>query len=145
MAVRNSLEGVECAGGDAPKKVRHYSEARLARIGTPDLLKALAESALAILHERSNVACETLVDPVEVSAAAGTAKITYQGSKQLPRQIPDEIARPSDIGKNVGWVPDHRLMIRAPLQVLEIAWTTGEPLRMLYFSRGDWEKEILPV
>ena len=60
----------------------------------------------------------------------------------LPRTIPDETAHPSVIPYERPWVGTYRLTVRAPLVVCDLYWRPGEPLRIMGFSRGDWEESF---
>ena len=43
------------------------------------------------------------------------------------------------------WRGTHRLVVAPPLVALDLCWTPGEPLRIMTFSRGDWEEELLAM
>jgi hypothetical protein len=50
---------------------------------------------------------------------------------------------PADIPKDPDWQGRYRLVVAPPLVALDISWTPGEPLRIMYFSRGDWEAQLM--
>ncbi len=58
----------------------------------------------------------------------------------LPVTVPDNTVVPSDIPKNPKWRETYRLTVAPPLITLDICWRQNSPLRILAFSRGDWEK-----
>jgi hypothetical protein len=61
----------------------------------------------------------------------------------LPTGIPTEVAHPSVIPYERPWVATYRLKVHAPLIVLDLAWQEDVPLRIMTFSRGDWEEALL--
>jgi hypothetical protein len=61
----------------------------------------------------------------------------------LPTGIPAEVAHPSVIPYERPWVATYRLKVHAPLIVLDLAWQEDAPLRIMTFSRGDWEEALL--
>ena len=62
-----------------------------------------------------------------------------------PAGVPQAVATPQRIAAERDWIATHRLTVRAPLVVLDLSWRAGEPLRVLGFSRGDWERELLAL
>ena len=58
-------------------------------------------------------------------------------SKMIPATIP-----PAEIPNDPDWQGAYRLVVAPPLIALDIAWNTGEPLRIMTFSRGDWEGQL---
>jgi hypothetical protein len=63
----------------------------------------------------------------------------------LPARVPDAIAPPDLIARQRPWVGAYRLVVTAPLIVFDLYWNPAEPLRIMTFSRGDWEKELLEL
>lgn len=63
----------------------------------------------------------------------------------IPAAIPDETAHPSVIPYQRPWVATYRLTVTAPLVVFDIAWRPEEPLRIMNFSRGNWEDELVAL
>jgi len=61
----------------------------------------------------------------------------------VPRTVPGVIATPDSIARERPWLGTYRLVIRAPLIVFDLYWTKDEPLRIMGFSRGDWERTLL--
>lgn len=61
----------------------------------------------------------------------------------LPSAIPAETVLPSEIPADPKWRGAYRLAVAPPLIALDLCWTPGEPLRIMTFSRGDWEDELL--
>lgn len=65
------------------------------------------------------------------------------GGPDLPTTIPDQTMFPADIPKEPKWVGTYRLVVAAPIITFDICWKTEEPLRIMTFSRGDWEDDLL--
>lgn len=61
----------------------------------------------------------------------------------LPGAIATEVVLPSEIPRNPDWQGRYRLVVAPPLVVFDIRWTPGEPLRIMNFSRGEWEDQLL--
>jgi hypothetical protein len=62
----------------------------------------------------------------------------------LPRGIEPTIATGALIAKERGWTGTYRLVVRASrLIVLDLHWKIGEPTRIMGFSRGDWEFDLI--
>jgi hypothetical protein len=60
----------------------------------------------------------------------------------LPAFIPDNMAHPSVIPYERPWIGVSRLVVRAPLVVMDLYWRPDESLRIMGFSRGDWETDL---
>lgn len=60
----------------------------------------------------------------------------------IPDRLNEEIISPPQVTEQMDWRGMYRLVVRAPLIVLDIWWTPGEPLRVMSFSRGDWENDL---
>ena len=60
----------------------------------------------------------------------------------LASEIPADIATPELCYQTRRWQGAYRLRLRAPLIVLDLAWNPKEPLRVLAFSRGEWEAAL---
>ena len=60
----------------------------------------------------------------------------------LPTAVPDESVFPADIPKDPKWRGTYRLVVAPPLVAFDICWRPGEPLRIMTFSRGDWEAKL---
>ena len=80
----------------------------------------------------------------EIGLSDGTvARIAYRGPA-VPRALPDALADYEMVRTQPpSWEGAHRLVIRAPLVVFDLAWNTDEPVRILVYCRGDWEGELL--
>ncbi|MGH9646497.1 MAG: hypothetical protein ACRD4E_06740 [Bryobacteraceae bacterium] len=63
----------------------------------------------------------------------------------LPATIPDRVVSPAEIPKNLQWRETYRLVISPPLIALDLCWGPGEPLRIMTFSRGDWETQLVDM
>ena len=58
--------------------------------------------------------------------------------------MPDAIADYETVRTQpASWEGMHRLQIKAPLTVLDVAWNPDEPVRILVYCRGDWETTLL--
>lgn len=131
-----------------PREVRSYREADIARIATHPVVRELCAAALCILARdgvRRNGAGpegETVFDYTGQCANGAKLEIICRADT-LPRHIPAETLRPMDVAANVKWRAQARLIVRAPILAFDIAWREGEPLRIMTFSRGTWEAEVL--
>ena len=107
------------------------------------MLAGLARAALAVL------ARDGARDGTGWRFAAGTAdgqafEISCDGP-DLPATVPDRTVLPTEIPRQPGWRGSHRLVVAPPLIALDLCWTPGEPLRIMTFSRGDWEDALLAL
>lgn len=72
------------------------------------------------------------------------AEIAWRGPQPMPDRIPDALADYETVRlQPAGWSGAHRLVVRVPLVVLDLAWTADEPVRVMTFCRGDWEQDLL--
>lgn len=99
----------------------------LAREGTPTVAAAHTDQS------GWRVGCETDSGNVIDISLAGP---------DIPASVDDDIAPPAMIAEERPWKGAYRLAILAPLIVFDIAWTPGEPVRIMTFSRGDWEADL---
>jgi len=117
---------------------------------TAPVLVALAEAALALLADEgaASPGGENEGDTswtLTLAAKNGGAALDLRCSgSDLPSGIPAELAHPSVIPYERPWVATYRLVVRAPLIVLDLAWQAHVPLRIMTFSRGEWEEALLP-
>ena len=113
----------------------------------PELAK-LAEAALIVLA-RDGGRADGGANPEDFTWWATTE--TPGGVKfdisctgpDLPATIPAETVHPGIIPKQRLWVGTYRLVVAAPLVAFDICWRPDEPLRIMSFSRGDWEEALL--
>lgn len=63
----------------------------------------------------------------------------------LADTLPDESIHPTLIPKERPWTGEYRLIVKAPLTVYDIYWKSEGPLRIMTFSRGDWESELIAL
>jgi hypothetical protein len=77
-----------------------------------------------------------------VSAASGARLELRCDGPDVPGAIPDKTAHPSTIPKQRPWVGAYRLTVKAPLLVLDLYWNAAVPMRIMQFSRGDWEDTL---
>jgi hypothetical protein len=110
----------------------------------------LANAALRIVARQG----VRIADGEDASRAAWTFETrTPEGMKfevrcagpDLPETIPEETVFPADIPKNPDWQGRYRLIVAPPLVALDISWKPGDPLRIMYFSRGDWEAQLMQL
>lgn len=132
---------------------RDYRELAAAKIVTATAIHELAAAAFSVLS------CEgEISDAGEAAFAKGDRVWRYSGTTRhgpaleiscigpdLPETIPDETIRPAEIGKTIPWLGKYRLVVKAPLIVFDLYWKPGEPLRILQFSGGDWEADVLAL
>lgn len=125
----------------------NYREAEGTPTATVPELKALAGAALALIARGGTDTGETDFDGrtirrfAETISDGQTMEITFAGV-DIPAGIPDRTAHPSDIPYERPWVGDYRLTVRAPLVVMDLYWRGDDPLRIMGFSRGDWEEDL---
>lgn len=61
----------------------------------------------------------------------------------IPSRLPETVAPDVLIPAERPFEPVYRLAVRAPLLVLDVAWSPDRPIRIMTFSRGDWEDVLL--
>ena len=98
---------------------------------TPSPVHELARAALARLKRAGG--------GVMVS---GGLEISYDGPA-MPEAVPPGITSYQTVQDGGPWEGAHRLVVRAPLVVLDVAWNAGEPVRIMGFSRGGWEADLM--
>ena len=107
------------------------------------MLTALAEAALAVLARHGERAAAGW--RFETETRDGQAFEIACAGPDLPASIPAETVLPTEIPKDPGWRGSHRLTVAPPLVAFDICWTPGAPLRIMTFSRGDWEDALLAL
>ena len=107
------------------------------------MLTALAEAALAALARHGERDEEGWRHRSETGD--GQAFDIRCEGPDLPATIPAETVVSSEIPKDPGWRGTHRLTVAPPLIALDLCWNPGAPLRIMTFSRGDWEDELLAM
>ena len=114
---------------------------------TAPSLQELANFALQILA-RDGVPADSAAntdDPgwhVGATGENGTPLDISLAGPDIPSRLDEEIIPPPQVAEQLGWKGQYRLLVLAPLIVFDIYWTPGEPLRIMTFSRGDWEKDL---
>ena len=99
----------------------------------------LAQAALRCLW-RAGAASAT----VPLPSSGEAAEIAWRGPQPMPDRIPDALTDYETVRlQPAGWSGAHRLVVRVPLVVLDLAWNADEPVRIMTFCRGDWEDEFL--
>ncbi len=123
---------------------RSYREVDSKPTTTATALKELAEAALALVA-RDGVVSNEGENPgdktwkVATTTANGFAFEVSCRGPDLPTSVPGLTVSPAEIPKQRPWVGTHRLVVAAPLIAFDIYWRNDEPLRIMTFSRGDWE------
>ena len=129
---------------------RPYRLVDSAPIPTVPALIELSEAALALIG-RDGSAFDEGENPgdktwkVATTTPKGFALEVSCRGPDLPTTIPDLTISPAEIPKQRPWVGTHRLTVAAPLVAFDIYWRTDEPLRIMTFSRGDWEDDLLAM
>lgn len=107
-----------------------------------DSLHLLARHALSVLRAQG-VRGETGTVRAALTHGEGLPlEVTYRGP-DLPDAVPEPVADYAMVAAQPpGWQGAHRLVVRAPLVVFDLCWNRDEPLRVLGFSRGEWEAAL---
>ena len=117
---------------------------------TPSVLKELAHTALALIG-RYGAPTDGGPNPGDkiwklITTSPDGVKFDVSCSgPDLPVAVPDEIAQPADIPKQRPWAGTYRLVVAAPIVAFDVYWRTDAPLRIMTFSRGDWEQGLLAL
>jgi hypothetical protein len=129
---------------------RSYRNVEGRPAATTPALTALAEAALVALA-RDGTRTEGGRNPGDATwrlttrTPDGVAFDIHCTGPDLPAAVPAETANPADIPKLRPWAGTHRLMVAAPLVAFDIYWRPDAPLRIMNFSRGDWERALLAM
>lgn len=78
-------------------------------------------------------------------ASSGTVIDISLAGPDIPAGIEEDVVPPEMIAKERPWKGTYRLAILAPLIVFDVAWSPGEPVRIMTFSRGDWETDLIEI
>jgi hypothetical protein len=101
-------------------------------------VRKIAHAALALLRDADG---NTTMLP---GPDGEDLKITYKGTI-APETVPVGIASHAMVMEQApGWSGEHRLSIYAPLVVFDLMWNDDEPIRVLGYSRGEWERALVP-
>jgi hypothetical protein len=108
----------------------------------------LAAAALAILGRDGR--CEVGATGMRWTAAralkSGNAFDIICTGPDLPAAIEPVIASGALIARQRPWVGTYRLVVRVEqMIVLDLYWNVGEPTRIMGFSRGDWEADLVAM
>ena len=111
----------------------------------PELLK-LSEAALAVLARDSRKS-----DHGDGTSTWRAKAETFEGlpfhisftGPDLQKSAAGQMILPSDIPKDPHWQETYRLLVAPPNVALELTWGPEDPLRILNFSRGEWEAQLL--
>ena len=129
---------------------RSYRKAEGTPTTTAPALRELAEAALALVA-RDGVVMDEGVNPgdktwkVTTTTPNGVAFEVSCSGPDLPAAVPTETIHPAEIPKQLPWVGTHRLVVVAPIIAFDIYWRDDAPLRIMTFSRGDWEDGLLAL
>ncbi|MEE8334171.1 MAG: hypothetical protein V3R85_10010 [Alphaproteobacteria bacterium] len=105
-------------------------------------LHELARRALALLRAQGVADQDGAIIATLTTADGAALEISCSGP-DLPGDVPEPVADYQMVSvQQAGWQGAYRLVVRAPLVVFDLCWNTGEPLRIMGFSRGDWESEL---
>lgn len=114
---------------------------------TAPSLQELANLALKVLA-RDGAPAESVANTdgtgwqVVATGQAGTSLDISLAGPNIPDRLDEEIIPPARVAEQLGWKGQYRLVVLAPLIVFDIYWNPGEPLRIMTFSRGDWEIDL---
>ena len=129
---------------------RSYRDVEGRPTTTAPVLRELAEAALALVA-RDGVASDEGVNPgdktwkVTTTTPNGVAFEVSCSGPDLPAAVPTETIHPAEIPKQLPWVGTHRLVVVAPIIAFDIYWRDDAPLRIMTFSRGDWEERLMAL
>lgn len=71
-------------------------------------------------------------------------EIEFSGP-DLPSQTAHQTILPSDIPKDFRWQGEYMLTVSPPNVAFQISWSASAPLRIMNFSRGSWEDELIAM
>lgn len=125
----------------------NYRDADDTPTTTAPELKSLSSAALSLLARDAGAAMSTEDTGKNawtvIAAVPDRPELTVRCTgPDLPSVIPNNMAHPSVIPFERPWIGTYRLIVRAPLVVLDLYWRAEEPLRIMGFSRGDWEADL---
>ena len=129
---------------------RHYRDLSHAPIVTSPLVRELAGAALAALARAGIVTDEGPMPGdktfrIATNLSEGPPFEISCSGPSLPDAIPAETILPADVGKAIPWAGTYRLIVSAPLKTFDLYWREDSALRILQFSRGDWETRLLAM
>ncbi len=126
---------------------RVYRQAEATPVVTAPVLIEMGQAALSLLA-RGGAMTEGGANPGDSTWLLQTETpesvkfhISFTGP-DLPNSIPEATIHPTLIPAEQPWTGEYRLIVRAPLIVYDIYWKSDSPLRIMTFSRGDWEAEL---
>ena len=115
---------------------------------TAPALIELSAAALTVLAREAKNTTENngkFFWDTHTETSGGTAiEITLEGPN-IPAGISEKTILPSHIPSEPHWEETYHLTVAAPLTALEITWGPSDPLRILNFSRGEWEGDVLEM
>ena len=84
-------------------------------------------------------------DTYSLLSTSLTNRFFSKGLSQGRTLADTNLVSPAEIPKQRPWVGAYRLVVAAPIIAFDIYWRGDEPLRIMTFSRGDWEDELLAL
>jgi hypothetical protein len=132
---------------DASASARAYRKAEATPVVTAPVLTEMGEAALSLL-DRDGAKTDGGANPgdgswrLETETPDGVKFDISLTGPDLPATIPGESIHPTLIPAERPWTGEYRLIVKAPLVVYDIYWKSGAPLRVMTFSRGDWEAAL---
>lgn len=126
---------------------RSYRDVETADIPIDTAMKTAAEAALALLQSEAGDGCAgdhegCRIWRLERPAASGIRLQLSCTGPTLPSCIPSTVIRPADIAKDRPYVGTWRLVVKAPILVLDLSWRDDKPLRVMTFANGDWQQDL---
>jgi len=129
-----------------PQKATASEQAYRDATGTPTetapAIAELAEAALGLLAAKGQRAADGAASLFAAATPRGARFDIRCAGPDLPKSIPTRTVHPSMIPKQRPWTGTYRLTVKAPLLVFDLYWNADEPLRIMQFSRGEWEREL---
>ena len=113
----------------------------------PDLL-SLSAAALAVLARDGRKSADARGNSTWRATAETPEGLPFHISftgPYLQETAADQMILPSDIPNNPHWQETYHLSVAPPNVALELTWGPEDPLRILNFSRGDWEAQLLEM
>lgn len=110
-------------------------------------LSQLAQAALAVLAQNGARRVDTDGGrwQARLEGPGGVALDILCTGPDLPATVPAAVASPDLIVSQRPWVGAYRVIVTAPVTVFDLAWNPDEPVRIMTFSRGDWEADLLAL
>ena len=110
-------------------------------------LSQLAQAALAVLAQNGARRVDAEEDrwQARLEGPGGIALDILCTGPDLPAAVPAAVAPPELIASQRPWLGAYRMVVTAPVTVFDLSWNSDEPVRIMTFSRGDWEADLLAL